>query len=313
MIDPGDGGLVPTAPPPDPRPDGPARPVSAALPVLPGFRRHLPSLRKPLLLAGLCALLVLLWWATPDVPATRQVEAGLKRALTTFAAARALDAVISVAQGTQVALEPGGVGVVLAPGQALDPINDLVEEFSTLMLAASVSFGVQRVLIAIGGHAVVSALVTAAALFWTALHWRGRMPPHALTRLLLVLLLVRFAVPLVVLGSDVAFRVFMADDYAAAQQAIDGSARQIDRAGAPSADQPPAGESHVERLKRWWSDAIDKPDVGKRLDELRRLAAGAADHIVRLIVIFLLQTVVVPIGLLWMLLGSWRLLYRWGR
>ena len=310
MTDPGDGRLAPLVPPPNVQPDGLAHPAPAALPAL---VRRLPPLRKPLLLIGLCALLTALWWATPDAPATRQVEAGLKRALTIFAAARALDAVISVAQGTQVALEPGGVGVVLAPGQALDPINDLVEEFSTLMLAASVSFGVQRVLIAIGGHAVVSALVTAAAVAWTALRWRGRVPPHALTRLLLVLLLVRFAVPLVVLGSDLAFRVFMADDYAAAQQAIDGSARQIDRAGAPSADQPPAGESHVERLKRWWSDAIDKPDVGKRLDELRRLAAGAADHIVRLIVIFLLQTVVVPIGLLWMLLGSWRLLYRWGR
>ena len=44
-----------------------------------------------------------------------QVDAGLKRALATYAAARALNAVISVAQGTEVALEPGGVGVVLAP------------------------------------------------------------------------------------------------------------------------------------------------------------------------------------------------------
>ena len=272
----------------------------------------MPPLRKPLLLLALCALLAVVWWLPPDAQATRQVEAGLKRALASFAAARALDAVISVAQGTQIALEPGGVGVVLAPGQALDPINDLVEQFSTLMLLASVSFGVQRVLIAIGSHVAVSVLVTAAALGWAALRWRGR-PPLGLTRLLLVLLLARFAVPLVVLGSDLAFRVFMADDYAAAQQAIDGSARRIDQAGAPNADKPPAGDNRIEQLKRWWSDAVDKPDVGKRLDELRRLAAGAADHIVRLIVIFVLQTVVVPIGLLWTLLGSWRLLYRWGR
>ena len=273
----------------------------------------MPALRKPFLLLALCALLAAVWWVPPDAQATRQVEAGLKRALASFAAARALDAVISVAQGTQVALEPGGVGVVLAPGQALDPINDLVEQFSTLMLLASVSFGVQRVLIAIGGHAVVSALVTACALGWAALRWRGRVPPFGLTRLLLVLLLVRFCVPLVVLGSDLAFRVFMAEDYAAAQQSIDGSARRIDQAGAVSTDRPPAGENRIEQLKRWWSDAVDKPDVGKRLDELRQLAAGAVDHIVRLIVIFLLQTLVVPIGLLWTLLGSWRLLYRWGR
>ena len=266
-------------------------------------------LRKLLLLLALCALLAVVWWVPPDARATRQVEAGLKRALTSFAAARALDAVISVAQGTQIALEPGGVGVVLAPGQVLDPINDLVEQFSTLMLLASVSFGVQRVLIAIGSHVAVSVLVTAAALGWAALRWRGR-PPLGLTRLLLVLLLARFAVPLVVLGSDLVFQTFLSSDYAAAQRAIDGSARQIDQAGSPApAARAPADEGHVERLKRWWSTAVDKPDVGKRLEELRQIASGAADHIVRLIVVFLLQTLLLPLLLLWSLLGLGRGLY----
>ena len=93
-------------------------------------------LRKLLLPAALCGLLVVVWLTPPDRAAARQVEAGLRRALVTYAAARALNAVISVAQGTEVALEPGGVGVVFAPGQALDPINDLVEQFSALMLLA---------------------------------------------------------------------------------------------------------------------------------------------------------------------------------
>ena len=56
-------------------------------------------------------------------------EDALKRALATFAVARTLNGVISVAQGTEIALEPGGVGVMLTPGQILDPINDLVERF----------------------------------------------------------------------------------------------------------------------------------------------------------------------------------------
>ena len=68
----------------------------------------------------------------------------------------------------------------------------------------------------------------------------------------------------------------------------------------------PVQMPQVDKLKRWWSSAIDKPDVAKRLDELRQLASGAADQIVRLIVIFLLQTLVVPVGLLWMLLGLGR-------
>ena len=45
--------------------------------------------------------------------ANDQLDAGLKRALISFAAARTLNAVISVAQGTEVAIQPVGVGVNL--------------------------------------------------------------------------------------------------------------------------------------------------------------------------------------------------------
>ena len=82
-------------------------------------------LPKPLLLQRAYLLLIAVlvfvgcWVAPIDAPARAQVNDGLKRALTTFAAARALGAVVSVAQGTQVDATPGGVGVSFAPGQAL--------------------------------------------------------------------------------------------------------------------------------------------------------------------------------------------------
>ncbi len=59
------------------------------------------------------------------------------KAAATWAVARGLDSAISVAQGTELALEPGGVGVNLTVGEVLDPINDLVEQFSQVMLVAT--------------------------------------------------------------------------------------------------------------------------------------------------------------------------------
>jgi hypothetical protein len=264
------------------------------------------AIRKLLLSGALCALLAALWLAPPDRAATRHVEDGLKRALVTYAAARALNAVISVAQGTEVALEPGGVGVVLAPGQALDPINDLVEQFSALMLLASVSFGVQRALLGIGGHAAVSAAVSLVALAWSVRRWRRCAGPPWLARLLLVLLLVRFAVPVMALGSDAVFQVFLAREYAGAQSAIGLSAVRL---GAADAGMPPAagaGSSAAQQLGRWWSQTPGPGEVGKRLDELKRLAADTADHVVTLIVVFLLQTLLLPLLTLWALLGLGR-------
>ncbi len=266
------------------------------------------AMRTRLLL--LLALLVVLagaWLRPLDDAAVPEVDAGLKRALTSFAAARALNAVISVAQGTEVAVQPAGVGVTFTPGQALDPINDLVEQFSSLMLAASVSFGIQRALLGVGVHWVVSLLLTVAALGWVAVRWQGRMPPGWSTRLLVGLLLLRFAVPVVALASEAGFRAFLAQDYAAGQASIELSTEQFTSLNAP-ADPPRPDEGVAERMKRWWSQTAD---VGKRFDEMKQVAARTVEHIVRLIVVFLMQTLVLPLLLMWVLWRLARLLVVW--
>uniref|UniRef100_UPI000A436F48 hypothetical protein n=2 Tax=Pseudomonadota TaxID=1224 RepID=UPI000A436F48 len=55
-------------------------------------------LQRVYLLAVALVVFLGCWVAPIDTPARAQVEDGLKRALTTFAAARALGAVVSVAQ-----------------------------------------------------------------------------------------------------------------------------------------------------------------------------------------------------------------------
>ena len=100
----------------------------------------------------MAAIVVGSWLSPLDSPATDQVDAGLKRALISFAAARVLNGAISVVQGTQVAVQPFGLGVTLTVGQVLAPVSELVKHFSDLMLAASIAFGIHKVLIAIGGY-----------------------------------------------------------------------------------------------------------------------------------------------------------------
>ena len=75
----------------------------------------------------LVLVVVALSWLRPlSDAADAYVDEGLKRSLISFASARALNGVISVLQGTQVAVSPLGFGVSLTVGEALDPINDLI-------------------------------------------------------------------------------------------------------------------------------------------------------------------------------------------
>jgi len=258
--------------------------------------------QRILLLAGLVALVAGAWLGPMDASASGHAEAGLKRALATFAAARVLNAAISVVKGTELAATPAGIGVTLTPGQVLDPIDDLIEQFSALMLAASVAFGIEIALIRIGGHWAVSLALSALAAAWTWRTWRGSPRLPWLDRLLVGALLVRFAVPLVVLGSEVGFHAFLQKDYAAGQAAIETSASQIDARVAPP---PSAEKSLADRLKSW----LDRgPDVTGRIAELKAAAASAVDHVVRLIVVFILQTLVIPLLLLWALVRLGKML-----
>lgn len=255
----------------------------------------LQSAKRVILALIVAALVACSWLAPLESSANQYVDAGLKRALLSYASARALNAVISVAQGTEIAVQPAGVGVVFTPGQVLDPVNDLVEQFANLMLSASVAFGVQKVLLTIGAHWTVSLLLSLAALIWAALRlYRNDAPPW-LARLLVVALMLRFALPVVIIGSDCLFRHFMETDYTTSQQGIESVSGQIDSLA------PAAGEtSLIERFKTWSAQA---PDLQARYGQIKQAAAQATERIVKLMVIFLLQTLVFPTVLLWTLWG----------
>ena len=250
-------------------------------------------MRRSLLAVCAATVLVLAWFGPLDRLSQDYVESGLKRALITFAAARTANAIISAAQETTVAIQPFGIGVTLSPAQVLDPINDLVEQFSALMLAACISFAIQRVLISIGGYEWVSVLLTAALLGWAWMAWRERHAPTWLARTLLVLLLVRFAVPIAAVGSEASFRLTMASDYAQAETAIDVASSELSR----MAPETPKGAGAIERLKDWWDR--QKQDIQLYFGQLKDKAENMVRHIIVLMALFTVQTLLLPLFFLW--------------
>ncbi len=206
---------------------------------------------------------------------------------------------ISVVQGTEISVQLAGFGPTFTPGQVLDPINDLVEQFSTLMLFAAVSFGVQLIMIKFGSYWAVSLALCAAAAGWAWLNWRAPAARAWPTRLLAGLLLVRFAVPLVVVGSEWGFQLLLADRYKADQEKIEFSVGQVTTLSTP-ANEPKAGETLPERFKRWLSQGTDvAKEAAGRIEKLGQLASGMVEHIVMLIAVFVVQTMVLPLLLLW--------------
>lgn len=258
-----------------------------------------------LVVVALIILAALAAWYRPlqDV-ASAQVDAGLKRAVISFASARTLNAVISVIQGTEFSVEPIGVGVTFTPGQILDPINDLVEQFSTMMLIASVAFGVQKVLLAVGAHMAISSAVTGVAILWAILYYQQKAPQW-LSRLLVVLLMMRFAVPIVTVGSDWVFQRFLLEDYDRNQVALNATSGELSKR-APLLPQAPTtaqAQSEEKGLFDRWRDRaraiVTIPSID--LQAIKKSVESIPERVLKLIVVFLMQTIIIPIVLLWAL------------
>jgi hypothetical protein len=288
------------------------------------------QLRLALHLALAVAVVVACWHGGVDSFANDQVEAALTRALLAFAIARGLNGVISVAQGTEVALEPAGVGVKLSPGEILDPVNDLVEQFSSVMLLASASLGLQKLLLIISAWRPLSVTISVLAATWAAAGlWRIRAalqasldePEQAATRhwaiarrwlntLLLVLLALRFAVPLAALASEASYQVFLRPQYEQSSAALEQARTHLSTTAAQIAPKAPPDASFSERAQRLLETAREALDVGQHLEALQRTAAEVTRHVVNLIAIFVLQTVLFPLLFLWLLVRAARALVR---
>lgn len=249
------------------------------------------------------AVTALAWTGHADDLGRAYAQETLARALVTFAIARTLNGVISTAQGTELSLEPGGVGVNFHIGEILDPINDLIERFSVVMLVSTSSLGLQNVLLGITGWWGFSALLSAAALAALAALWTPKAAPisaRLAQRCLLIIALVRFAIPVLMITSTVVFNAFLAEEHAAATQALEQTGTEIeDIAEQATPPEPEQDPSLVDQLGSILGEGLRSLNARERIEQLRIRVADAVEHIINLIVIFVFQTVLLPLAFLW--------------
>lgn len=227
-----------------------------------------------------------------------------RTALATFAVARGLDAAISMAQGTEIAMQPAGVGLTVSAGELLDPVNDLVEQFSWVMLVSTTSLGIQSVLLRVTRWPVLTFLFALVALARLAALWKPDLLPERidaqLRRVLTLLIIVRFAMPLFAIGSAVFFDLFLDPARADAVNVLEettGDIRAMEQLeGADDAD---AGWR--ERVSAWFAETVDTLDIEARLSAFRDRVTDSVEHVVSLIVVFTVQTILLPLAFLWLM------------
>ncbi len=62
--------------------------------------------------------------------------------------------------------------------------------------------------------------------------------------------------------------------------------------------------SIMDRLGSMIDDSLESMNVTHRLERLKATASNASEHIINLIVIFVLQTIILPLVFLWLLIEA---------
>lgn len=229
----------------------------------------------------------------------------IKVAAITYGVARSLNAGISVAQGTEITLSPAGVGTSLSVGELLDPVNDMVERFSLVVLAAITSLGIQQILISIASTKLSNLLVVISTISCLAICIKPKLASQGFRivafkfKACLLLIVFRFFISLSLLLNQAVYVNIIENEQTESLASLKISAGEIKTVTSPQ-DYSNNSEgslydelkNKLENLKESMSNALD-------LEKLKNKANKTIDSMTDLIISFVLLTLLMPIAFLW--------------
>lgn len=209
----------------------------------------------------------------------------LTSAALTYAAARGLNGIVSVMQSSSV---EAGIGVVsgsVTIGELLDPLNDMVERFSTVMTWVLASLAAQKVLLLVASHKLFLYLVAVLGISAVLVLYFGRPPAQNLVfRSFLVVVFVRFA-----LGFAVALNSGV--DYLFLQEQFEASDREVANFQDEMLSLEPDNgldprDIHESMVEFWQSLSVD---------EFNQKISEGIENFINLLAIYLIKTIAFPL------------------
>ena len=283
-------------------------------------------LKKSLARSVICLLAAALLWMAPgitapilDEQADEYFSTTIKQAGIAYGTARLINASVSVVMESNLQVQPAGVGLSLAVGQVLDPLNDMAERLSDVLVMAIVSLGVQKLMYEISLSAVPLILacifiVLAVLAFFP--HSKLMLLQRLLLRFALLLLVFRFFLPLSAMLNAVIYQHFFIESITTSKDAIALESKSIQGLADFSQLQATTDQTQSESDGFWsqlmearlLSDATDF--IGQKSQQIKQAflskqqyTTQLIDHLLALtylyVALFVIQVILLPLGLLY--------------
>ena len=195
------------------------------------FDPYPPKIQHPktrnILVISILLLVLISWLGKLDELSTEYIDDSLVKSTVAFGVARTLNAVISVCQSLTL-----GVGVAnVTIGEVLNPVNNLVEDYASLMKLAIGSLIIQKLLVEIVSDTLFKILLSVSgAILLIGFYFKSGIHLNFLSRLFLFFLFIRFSLAFVIIMNSFVDQAFLDEKTQDDLEALSSLSHDIDTA-----------------------------------------------------------------------------------
>jgi|TARA_B110000014_G_scaffold203308_1_gene153329 hypothetical protein len=263
--------------------------------------------KKIIITVCLLSILLLAFTQFADQYSEAYTSKTLESVAITYGVARAMNASVSVLQGTEVNASPAGMGVTFSIGEVLDPVNDLIERFSFIVMLSMASLALQKILILIGSSIGFNALLLISTLWYLTHVWfyTNQIGKQLALRCLYFIVYIRFVLVLVVGANFGVDYFFMSDLQEESKQALLNNQLKMEsltnHLNTQSITPQTEEQSMLESINAAWeSIQTGFSKATSKVDGLKALVEDSIHSMVDLIAMFVLQTIILPLLFIWL-------------
>jgi hypothetical protein len=233
-----------------------------------------------------------------------------------FGLAKGLNSVISLLQGTEFTFTPVGVGFNFSIGEVLDPFNDMVERFSMVMLFASISLGIQKLLLILSTKIFLQVVLTFSVAASLLVLWVKKVQNISLfifsMKMVFLLLILRFAAVFFVYSSEYFYNNVLQSEFEQSSVVIEKTKVELENLQKENKSLVTSKKESgfFNGVSSKYDALTETFNISAKLESLQKHIEDASRKIINLITIFIVQSIIMPLLFLWLFLASLKFIFR---
>ncbi|WP_153767703.1 hypothetical protein [Endozoicomonas sp. OPT23] len=236
----------------------------------------------------------------PDDRTHESLNNSMVTAGASFAVARSLDAAISVVKSTEVSIGVASVDL----GQVLNPLSDLIDKFSWVMTAAVGSLALQKILVSMTSSTLVNVVFALAGFIFLVVLWSKNTKNFkpVVMKVFKIALLLRFLVVAAVGLSLIVDQVFLNEQIEESSTQIESVSKVVTGLAEHKIEvkSEQEGQGFIDSIK---SKISNLSSPGEKVSMIKEKVEDSILGFMNLIALFLLKTILIPLGFLMFLKG----------